>query len=385
MNVDPKLSEIARQYLWQQAPIVVLCFDPDGIVREANAYATTLLGQAVVGKRLGQVALDFAGDTDLHALADRGTAPVMLSLGVVGGDPLTLYFSFIRHGGGVVAMGSADPAEQTRLQKHVLLLHADMTNLTRELHKRNAELQELSRLKDQFLGMAAHDLRKPLGLILSTSELLLSECGTRFDDEQRAFVQDMIRATQHMSELISGFLNVAVIESGRLELTLASVAASDLLARAARMVAPYAKLQGIHIKLENGLGDAMVNIDSSKIEQVLINLLSNAVDHAPADSEVILAAGLIDNDAAFWVQDHGPGIAPEIRDRLFTPFVKGPTVRATRDRSVGLGLVISRKIVEAHRGRIYVESEPGHGATFYIVLPGRLTAEQTIVDPENCR
>jgi signal transduction histidine kinase len=338
----------------------------------------------VVGKRLGEVVLDFAGDTDLHELADRGAAPVMLSLGVAGGDPQTLYFSFFRQGGGVIALGSTDPAEEARLQKHVLALHADMTDLTRELHKRNAELHELSRLKDQFIGMAAHDLRKPLGLILTTSEMLLMECEALFNQEQRALVQEMIRATQHMSELISGFLNVAVIESGKLELTLTSVAASDLLARAARMVAPYAKLQGVHIRLENALGDALVEVDASKIEQVLINLLSNAVDHAPANSEVIAAAGLIDDAPAFWVKDHGPGIAPEIRDRLFTPFVKGPTVRATRDRSIGLGLVISRKIVEAHHGRIYAESEPGHGATFYFVLPGRPMAKQAIVDQNGC-
>ena len=380
MGIEASLAQIAPGYLLRQAWIVVLFFDRDGIVRDANDYGKTLLGDAVLGKRLNEVTLDFAGDTNLNELADRGGAPVMLSLGVAAGQPQTLYFSFARQADGVLALGSADPAEQRRLEQHILELNADMSNLTRELHKRNAELREMSRLKDQFLGMAAHDLRKPLGLILTTSEVILMECDATFDEDQRAFMQAMINAAQHMAEVIDSFLNVAVIESGRLELVITRTAVSDLLTQAQHMVTPYAKRQGIGIKLENALGDAMVDVDASKIKQVLINLLSNAADHATADSEIIAAAGMIDHELVFSVKNFGLGIAPEVRDRLFQPFVKAPTERQGRDRSVGLGLVIARKIVEAHGGRIYAESEPGQGATFSFVLPGRLKVEQTPVD-----
>ena len=381
MDAKATLAEVASHYLWHQAPIVVLCFDDQGIVRDANVYARTLLGEAVLGKRLNEVTLDFAGNTDLFELADRGATPVMLSLGVPGGEPQTLYFTFVRQAGGVIVLGSADPAEQVRLQQHVLALNGDLSNLTRELHKRNAELLEMGRLKDQFLGMAAHDLRKPLGLILTTSEIVLMECDTLFDEEQRGLMQRMINASQHMAEVIDSFLNISVIESGRLELTVVSVAVEDLLKQAKHMVVPYAKRKNIRIKLENDLGDAVASVDATKIHQVLINLLSNAVDHSAADSEIIAAAGLIDNELVFSVKNEGAGIAPEVRARLFTPFVKAATVSLTRDRSVGLGLVIARKIVEAHGGRIYAESEPGQGATFYFVLPGRLKVKQAPVDP----
>ena len=380
MDAKATLAEVSREYLWQQAPIVVLCFDDQGTVGEANVYAKTLLGEAVMGKRLNEVTLDFAGNTDLFELADRGAMPVMLSLGVPGGEPQTLYFTFVRQVSGVIALGSADPAEQGRLQQHVLALNGDLSNLTRELHKRNAELLEMGRLKDQFLGMAAHDLRKPLGLILTTSELVLMECDALFDEEQRGLMQRMINASQHMAEVIDSFLNISVIESGRLELSVANVAVSDLLKQAQHMVAPYAKRKNIRIKLENALGDAVASVDATKIHQVLINLLSNAVDHSAVDSEILAAAGLIDHDLVFWVKNEGAGIVPEVRARLFTPFVKAATVSITRDRSVGLGLVIARKIVEAHGGRIYAESEPGRGATFFFVLPGRLNVKLAPLD-----
>ena len=355
-------------YLWDVAPIVVLRFGPHGEVVAANCYAQALLG-TVLNKTLKTIALDFAGTTSLDELM-KSPGPVMLNVPTVAGDPQTLFFSLARCGEDIYAFGGGDPHEMMRLQHQVLQLNGELNNVGRELHKRNAEMVQMDQLKSQFLGMAAHDLRKPLGFVLSVTELMLMDAT---DPEDRSLMEDVKREVLHMAGLINDFLDVSIIESGKLILKVSTIAADELLRRTVRVLAPYALTHNVQVKVDNELGAMPLALDESKIEQVLTNLATNAIEHSGTGTQITLAARLSGTDLLFQITDQGPGIATALRDRLFTAFAKGSSSRAKESRSVGLGLMISRKIVETHGGRIWVDSEPGQGATFSFLVPGNLS------------
>jgi two-component system, sensor histidine kinase and response regulator len=115
--------------------------------------------------------------------------------------------------------------------------------------------------------------------------------------------------------------------------------------------------------------------DAAKLQQVLVNLLSNAIEYSKAGQRVWLVARREDAEMVFSVRDEGPGIAPEDQKRLFAPFMRAGTRKTAGERSVGLGLAIARQVIEAHGGRIWVESKPDHGSTFFVSLPMILAGE----------
>lgn len=248
-------------------------------------------------------------------------------------------------------------------------LNNELVNLQRELAKKNAELARLNELKNQFLGMAAHDLRKLTGLILNNSEFVLDEAGAVFTDEHRGFVETIHSASGRMMRLIDDFLDVSIIESGRLILERQPTDISRVIHDAVELVERIAMRDGIAIEVEAGLGTSKIEIDGQKIEQVVANLLDNAIRHAPTDSVVRVSVRQQDTQTILSVTDQGPGFQEDQLELLFRPYESGAGKRYKGQKGAGLGLVIARKIVEEHAGALTVESSPGEGATFRVTLP----------------
>lgn len=261
-----------------------------------------------------------------------------------------------------------------RLLDELTRLNNELAALQRELARRNAELERLDQLKNRFLGMAAHDLRKPTGVIVTYTEFVLDEAGPTLAAEHRRFLQTCLHAATGMKRLVDDFLDVAVIESGKLRLDLSPTTAAEIVAGAAEIVRLVAAKKKVQFTAEPADAGRRLTADAAKLQQVLMNLVGNAVEHSRPGQRVWLDSRWAARELVLAVRDQGPGLTPEDQARLFVPFAKAGTRKTSGERSVGLGLQIARLIVEAHQGRIWVESTPGAGATFLVAVPAGVTS-----------
>jgi signal transduction histidine kinase len=248
-------------------------------------------------------------------------------------------------------------------------LNNELVTLQRELARKNAELTRLNVQKDRFLGMAAHDLRNPLHAIMSYSEFLLEEADDVLSAEHLEFLRIIRDSSDFMLALVNDLLSVSTIAAGQLRLDLRSVDVLALLRRNVKLNGILAQKKGISLTLQHpGALPSMV-LDPSKIEQVLHNLISNALKFAPSGSSVEVRATAQAGELRFSVADNGPGIPQEEQARLFELYGRTSVQAADGTRSTGLGLAITKNIVTQHRGRIWVDSAPGQGTTVHVALP----------------
>ncbi|MEQ9103537.1 MAG: HAMP domain-containing sensor histidine kinase [Rhodothermales bacterium] len=252
-------------------------------------------------------------------------------------------------------------------------INNELANLQRDLAKKNAELVSLNADKNRFLGMAAHDLRGPLGVILSYSSFLEDEAGHLLDDEQKEFVTTIKTTSRFMLQLVEELLDVTVIESGHLVLETEPVDLCALTHRMAQMNSVLATRKDIRIECAVANGDAaspvVVEADPGKIGQVFTNLLSNAIKFSPPGTKVSVAIRADDDRATVRVTDEGPGIPADELPKLFLAFGQTSVQPTDGEPSTGLGLAIVKRIVEGHGGHVHVESTPGVGSTFSFSLP----------------
>lgn len=230
----------------------------------------------------------------------------------------------------------------------------------------NKELRKLNMVKNKFMGIAAHDLRGPIGTIREFAKLIKE---APEDVEGNKEPLDIIaRLSNEMLTLIEDLLDVSVIESGKFDLRLETGNLSDLIDF--RVMLQEKTAQSKNILLCRNLANIPeIKFDADRISQVIDNLVSNAIKYSESGTKVQISCAKEDNTIVFAVQDEGRGIPVEDQKKLFGTFEK-LSVRPTGDeRSTGLGLAIVKKIVEAHKGQINVESEVGKGSTFAVLLP----------------
>ena len=239
-----------------------------------------------------------------------------------------------------------------------------------EISRQNEELQKLNQLKNSFLGMAAHDLRNPLSTIQMATEMLMVPKAELPDGEHELMANLVWQQTHYMVGLLNDLLDIAQIESGKLSLNWEQVALRDFLADEVAWQSPVAAKKGTHLRL-NEVPDGLVWLDPVRLRQVMDNFISNAVKYSPAGSTVVVRGLYEANGWRVEVQDEGPGLKENDRQRLFQDFARLSAQPTGGEKSTGLGLSIVRRIVQAHGGDVGVESEPGQGATFWFSIPGK--------------
>lgn len=236
------------------------------------------------------------------------------------------------------------------------------------IEQRNDELRRLNDQQNAFLGIAAHDLRSPIGLIQMTAQLLLDSEAQLSPEQQTKFTQDILRHTDHMLRLLNDVLDVTQIESGNLSLEETPIELADLLAEAVKWHALVATPKGTRVQLQPVIAGRVL-ADPLRVRQVVDNLISNAVKYSPPGSLVRVGMQQIDRGWRIAVKDQGPGLTSADRQRLFQDFARLSARPTGGEKSTGLGLAIVRRIVEAHGGQVGAESTPGQGATFWFTLP----------------
>ena len=246
----------------------------------------------------------------------------------------------------------------------------------------NTELARATRLKDEFLANMSHELRTPLNAILGMSEGLLEELCGSLTDRQRKAITTIENSGKHLLELINDILNLAKIESGKLELQIAPVAAKRLIESSLIFVKQQAYKKNIKLNSRIPKQLTEIEVDERRMRQVLINLLSNAIKFTLEGGNVTVAveADREESLVTFSITDTGIGIAPENISKLFQSFVQIDSSLSRRYDGTGLGLALVRKIVELHGGSVSVESEFGKGSCFTVALPSTRTLETIATD-----
>jgi PAS domain S-box-containing protein len=234
-----------------------------------------------------------------------------------------------------------------------------------------------NRAKSDFLAKMSHELRTPLNSIIGFSEILEAESGGPLTDKQRRFVANVLTSGRSLLQLINDILDLSKVEAGRMELILAPFNPGDALSQTQELVAPLADKKGLSLELSVPSALPPVQADQTRIEQILYNLLSNAIKFTPEGGQVRVTARLL-RDPSFGsgpdeleiaVSDTGIGIAPKDLERIFQEFEQVGSDSRQNSQGTGLGLALSRKLVELHGGRLTVESAPGRGSTFRFSLP----------------
>lgn len=262
-----------------------------------------------------------------------------------------------------------DGVRDSRLYEDLSRVNNDLANLQREMVKKNVELERLNEQKNRFLGMAAHDLRNPLGVIRTYSEFLETEAAAVLNEEQREFVTTIKEASEFMLRMVTDLLDVSAIEAGELKLDLQLADLGQLVRRNVTLNRVLAVKKDIAIEFEPPTVLPALSFDAGKIEQVLNNLLSNAVKFSHRGTTVHVRVTAADGFATVTVQDQGQGIPAADLPKLFQPFSRTSVRSTAGEQSTGLGLAIVRRMVEGHGGRIWVESVVGQGSTFCFTLP----------------
>ena len=241
-------------------------------------------------------------------------------------------------------------------------------HLFRELADKSRRLELASQHKSEFLANMSHELRTPLNAIIGFSELLSERLYGDLNEKQEEYLKDIHASGQHLLSLINDILDLSKIEAGRMELELTDFHLPTALDNALTLVRERAGRRGIALHMTTAEGLEYVRADERKIKQVVLNLLSNAIKFTPEGGQIEVRAKHVNGSVEVSVSDTGVGIAPGDQEAIFEEFRQV----GTADKKVegtGLGLALSRKFIELHGGRIWVESQVGVGSTFTFTIP----------------
>lgn len=239
-----------------------------------------------------------------------------------------------------------------------------------EIRRARDEAQKANAAKSRFLGRISHELRTPLNAIIGYTQLMQSDPMTT---EQQHCSSQILKAGEHLLQLINEVLDITQIESGAISLVIKHVAVTSVIERSVDLLRTLARDAGVTLSMEDSHCDISVLTDRDRLTQVVINLLTNAVKYTDRGGRVeINCEEVRPGIVRIYVRDTGIGIAPEKMERLFTPFDRLDLERDPNYAGTGLGLTVSKAIVEAMGGEIGVESTVGKGSTFWIEIPGVL-------------
>ncbi len=292
---------------------------------------------------------------------DGSLVPVEISLSPVNYDDTVRVTAIIR-----------DISDRVRTEEQIRdiqeRLTGELTASNRELELRNREIERANRLKSEFVASMSHELRTPLHTIIGFAELMAEELEGSLNSKQKRFISHIHKDSLHLLELINDVLDISKIEAGRLELRLETFDMDAAIEEVLATIRPQAVTKMLRLNSPQRSGAAL-HADRVRFKEVLYNLLSNAVKFTASGGHIEVEVSLDEDSATFLIADTGVGIALDEYTSIFNKFYQiGSTTKGVRE-GTGLGLAITKQLVEAHGGKIWVESEPGRGSRFHFMLP----------------
>jgi signal transduction histidine kinase len=249
-------------------------------------------------------------------------------------------------------------------------LERKVAERTRDLAVANQKLQELDRLKSDFVSNVSHELRTPLTAIKGAVDLMLREVPGPLTEKQIHYLTRVRSNTQHLAGLINDLLDLSKIESGKIEVKSRRVSLSSLVHEVVETLRPVAVEKVVALEATIPEPSTLVWADRDKVNQVLVNLIGNAIKFTPAEGTVTVSASRNGKDSVqVSVSDTGPGVPEDEKEKIFEKFYQVAEVDGVKPKGTGLGLAICKALVELHGGRIWVETEMNRGSTFSFTLP----------------
>jgi len=245
----------------------------------------------------------------------------------------------------------------------------EKSKLYSEILVQKQKLEELNEIKNKFLGMAAHDLRNPLGVIMGFSQLLKMDYDNFTKEEILEIIDDISSASNTALNLVNDFLDVSKIESGTFEIHLQIVDFKSFIEQIVKKNSFYAKKKNIEIELKYSDEIPNIMIDSERLAQVFNNLITNSIKFSYRNSKISINVYLTNDSLNIDIIDYGIGMDQNEVEGIFNGFFGKGKPGTEGEKSTGLGLAISKKIVDSHNGKILVQSEKGKGSKFTVVLP----------------
>ncbi len=373
-----RLSTVMRQIIkYDRAPTPVKDPPPfrhraERLAVDLRQLATELANEttARTDAVIAQNASSYASSRNLFIGVAAGAIVLALLLGFVLSRSLIEPIRRIDSRLAAIASGDFSGRVEVVNRDELGALAANVNRMNDELRRLYRELEAVSLHKSEFLANMSHELRTPLNAIIGFSQVLRERMFGDVNEKQEEYLDDILSSGNHLLSLINDVLDLSKVEAGQVELEVAPFSLRDALERGVVMVRERATKDGVQVALASDPEVDVVEGDERRIRQVIFNLLSNAVKFTPAGGAVDVSAAKVNGEVRVSVTDTGPGLAPDDHERIFKEFQQTEAGVEQRE-GTGLGLALSKRLVELHGGRIWVDSELGKGSTFVFTLPGR--------------
>ena len=362
------LLRSSHAYLTDEAALRDLSADP-AIAAAMKAKSTTLQGSDPFGRGQRLIASAALADIGWRVIAEQSTSAIELEL-----DANLLQQRFVRGVLVVLLLGATfllgrSASEIVRQRRALSGSLAENDRLLDETRAKSQQLEVADRHKSEFLANMSHELRTPLNAIIGFADVLAQRMVGEVNPKQTEYLEDIRTSGHHLLSLINDILDLSKVEAGRMELERSAFSLPAALDSVLMMLRERATRRDLVLEAVIAPEVGTVEADERKIKQVVLNLLSNAVKFTPPGGRVELGAQLDGNGIAVTVRDTGVGIAPQDQARVFEEFAQARSGDTREEEGTGLGLTLSKKFIELHGGRIWVESKVGVGSTFGFTIP----------------
>lgn len=353
MNLEQLLSEKKKtEAIVAQMPVAIIVTDKDNRLILLNRQAETILNipaERSLGRPLAFLLeqTSLSGKADLLLQDDDGLS-VPLPVITVNEDGLARHFN--------VGRQTITDSENQNLGRVIFL--QDVT-----------EFKNLDQLKSEFIATVSHEIKTPLTSMNLAVDMLLKESQGNMNEAQWELLQTIESDVLRLKDFIYELLELSRLESGRCRFRKESFSAQEMIDRTLQSLKMLQDEKNLQIKIDIAQQAGEITGDFMQLGRVLTNLVRNAFEHSPAGGQVNIDLQLIRDKLLFCVQDYGSGIPQKALAVIFDKFVQADDFNTARKGKIGLGLAISREIIEAHGGKIWAESEPGRGSRFYFELP----------------
>lgn len=279
----------------------------------------------------------------------------------------------------VLASQIGTAIENTMLYTELFNSHQDLERRvkerTTELARLNEELKRLNKAKSNFVSAVSHELRTPLTSIKGYASILMAGKLGEVTPAQKERLEKIDKHSNSLTHLINNLLDIARIESGRVQMEIRETSVKEALNSTIDIITPQVKEKGISLKLSNRSKNDKIMADPAQLERVFLNLLSNAVKFTPEKGKINILVEDKGKSVEFSVEDSGIGIPKQDLEKVFEEFFRSDNAQSQGIKGTGLGLSLIKQIVEAHKGRIWAESELGKGTKFTFTIPRVYTKE----------
>lgn len=248
-------------------------------------------------------------------------------------------------------------------------LQQKIANATKELRSKNAILLQLDKIKDEFIGMASHQLRTPLTSVKGYLSMVIEGDAGKITSSQKQLLDQAFMSSENMVHLINDFLNVSRIQAGKFIIDKSPVDLSLLVEQEVNSLRPNAEVRGMKFEYKKPKNFPIIDLDDGKTRQVVMNFADNAIYYSHDNSKIIISLSVEGNEAVFTVKDTGIGVPAKEKEHLFSKFYRASNAKVQRPDGTGVGIFLAKRVISEQGGEIIFESVEGKGSTFGFRIP----------------